>query len=335
MSKKNFKAEAFDPSVGSSSHKLNIISVAQSVADSYGGLIEENGNKEYESKIKFAWVPLSKCFINYRRQRWPEPAHIKKLIAKWNVICATPLQARYSKDEDRYYIADGQQHGIAWAIKYGPNASVPVSYIESEDENDESIMLLALNTGNEPMKPYFIHKQEVMMGIQEAVDLENTVTDAGCAMSYRKRSAGCITNIGHAYIARDHFGLEELKVGLIKMKQHWPTKYVQTDTLRGLLQIRKLLKDKKINTYTDDLFDDIIRTVKVRYVDESGIVDAKVLFNAIQEQCRINLETTAIDAESKLASGILSIYEQVKGVDVVKGRRPFKDLVMPVLKGVK
>ena len=114
------------------------------------------------------------------------------------------------------------------------------------------------------------------------------------------------------------------------MLQHWPTKYIQTDTLRGLLQIKKLLNDT--DNFTIDLFDDIIRTVKVRYVDESGIVDAKVLFNAVQDQCRIDLETTSIDAESKMASGILSIYEQVKGIDVVNGKRPFKDLKMVVIK---
>jgi hypothetical protein len=330
MSKKQIKVEAFDPSAGSSSHKLNIVSVAKSVTDAYGGEIAQSHDSTYANQIKFAWVPLSKCYINYRRQRWPEPSHIKKLLSKWNIICATPLQARYSKAEDRYYIADGQQHGIAWVIKYGADANVPVAYVESEDENVESEMLLALNTGNEPMKPYFIHKQEVIMGIPEAVDLENCVTAAGCQVSYRKRSAGCITNIGHLYIARDTFKLPELELGLIKMKQHWPTKYIQTDTLRGLLHIRKLMKNA--NTYTDDLFDDVIRTVKVRYVDESGVVDAKVLFNAVQEQCRVNLETTSIDAESKLASGILSVYEQVKGQDIVAGHRPFKDLVMPVIK---
>lgn len=329
------RVEAFDPSAGSSSSKINIISVARAVADANGTTIPEIHDKSYEKVIKFAWVPLSKCYINYERQRWPEPPHIKKMLSKWNIICATPLQARYSQQEDRYYIADGQQHGIAWVLKYGPDAKVPVAYIESEDENDESIMLIELNTGNEPMKPYFIHKQHVKMGYPEAVDLENTVNSAGCAVSYRKRSAGCITNIGHLHISRDNFGLKELEVGLIKMKQHWPTKYIQTDTLRGLLQIRKLLKDPKVNNYSDDLFNDIIRTVKSRYVDESGLVDAKVMFNAVQEQCRINLETTAIDAESKMASGILSIYEQIKGVDVVKGRRPFKDLKMPVIKGVK
>lgn len=332
MSKKNMRVEAFDPSAGSSSKKINIVSVARVVADANGETVTAVHDESYKDKIKFAWVPAPKAFINYERQRWPEPPHIKKLMGKWNIICVTPLQARYSRSEDRYYIADGQQHGIAWILKYGPDALLPVAYIESEDENDESTMLIELNTGNEPMKPYFIHKQHVVMGFSEAVDLENTVTAAACQVSYRKRSAGCITNIGHLHIARDSFGLRELETGLIKMKQHWPTKYIQTDTLRGLLQIRKLLKDKKINTYTDDLFDDIIRTVKVRFLDESGVVDAKVLFNAVQEQCRVNLETTAIDAESKMASGILSIYEQVKGVDVVKGRRPFKDLTMPVIK---
>jgi hypothetical protein len=89
---------------------------------------------------------------------------------------------------------------------------------------------------------------------------------------------------------------------------------------------------KSVGTYTDELFDDVIRTVKSRYLDESGMVDAKVLFNAVQEQCRVDLETTSIDAEQKLASGILSIYEQIKGVDVVQGRRPFKDLKMAVVK---
>lgn len=322
--------EAFDPSALSGSSKLSIVGVAQTVNDSFGGEFPQTSNTDYEGHLKFKWVPASKCYINYRRQRWPEPQHIKKLLSKWNIICVTPLQARYSKEEDRYYIADGQQHGIAWVLKYGPDAELPVCYIESDDENTESIQLLALNTDNEPMKPYFIHKQEVIMGVKEAVELENCVTDANCSMSYRKRSAGCITNIGHAYIARDTFGLKELNFGLKKMLQHWPTKYIQTDTLRGLLHIRKLMTSA--GTYTDDLFDDVIRTVKVRYVDESGVVDAKSLFNAVQEQCRVNLETTSIDAESKLASGILSVYEQVKGRDIVAGHRPFKDLVMPVIK---
>ena len=329
MSKQR-KTEAFDPSAGSSSHKVSLISVAHAVNDATGGEFPLNTNTEYQDILQFIWAPVQKCFINYQRQRWPEPPHIKKLLSKWNIVCATPLQARYSAVEDRYYIADGQQHGIAWVLKYGPGSHVPICYIESEDENIESTMLLALNNDNEPMKPYFIHKQEVIMGVQEAVDLENTVNDANCQISYRKRSAGCITNIGHLYIIRDSFKLSELKFGLIKMKQHWPTKYIQTDTLRGLLQIRKLLKEIKL--YKDDLFDDIIRTVKVRYIDESGVVDAKVLFNAVQEQCRVDLETTSIDAESKMASGILSIYEQVKGVDVVNGRRPFKDLKMPIIK---
>ena len=325
-----YRLEAFDPSQAAGSSKLSIINVAQTVNDSFGGTFPSNSNKAYAGHLQFAWVPASKCFINYKRQRWPEPQHIKKLLSKWNIICVTPLQARYSKEEDRYYIADGQQHGIAWILKYGPEVELPVCYIESDDENVESIQLLALNTDNEPMKPYFIHKQQVIMGVQEAVDLENAVNDAACKISYRKRSAGCITNIGHLHIVRDFFGLADLTFGLEKMLQHWPTKYIQTDTLRGLLQIKKLLNDT--DNFTIDLFDDIIRTVKVRYVDESGIVDAKVLFNVVQDQCRIDLETTSIDAESKMASGILSIYEQVKGVDVVNGKRPFKDLKMVVIK---
>ena len=330
MSNKKVRMEAFDPTVLSGSDKLGIINVAQTVSDSFGGTFPSTSSKAYEGHLRFDWVPANKCFINYRRQRWPEPQHIKKLLSKWNIICVTPLQARYSKTEDRYYIADGQQHGIAWVLKYGPDVVLPVCYIESDDENVESIQLLALNTDNEPMKPYFIHKQQVIMGVKEAVDLENAVNNSACKISYRKRAAGCITNIGHLHIIRDFFGLNDLTFGLTKMLQHWPTKYIQTDTLRGLLQIKKLLND--VENFDINLFDDIIRTVKVRYVDESGIVDARVLFNSVQDQCRVNLETTSIDAESKMASGILSIYEQVKGVDVVKGKRPFKDLKMAVIK---
>jgi len=68
---------------------------------------------------------------------------------------------------------------------------VPVFYVESEDENIESIQLLALNTDNEPMAKYFIHQQEVIMGVPKAVALENCVVNTGCTTGYKKTCSRC------------------------------------------------------------------------------------------------------------------------------------------------
>jgi len=328
MSKQDGESlKAFNPAATGST-KQSLISVARKVGKAVGAK-KPTQKFDPNTNIHFAWVDAADLYINYGRQRYPEPKHIKKLMTKWNIYCVTPLTARYSRSENRYYISDGQQHSIAWILTYGEDTKLPVFYVDDEDENIESVQLLALNCDNERMAPYFIHQQEIIMGDAAAIDLENAVTSAGCAITYAKRSAGTITNLGHMYKARDTFDLGDITEVLTLMRQTWPTKPIQTDVMRGLLHIKQLMLSA--NTYTDVLFDDIMHEASTRFADEKGVSCPKALFNAVQDQCRVDLETTAIDAESKLSSGILSIYEQVKGTDVVNGKRPFKDLKVPVV----
>lgn len=304
MSKaEELKMQPFDPSQGRSDKKVSLIQVARAV----GKRIKTNKpNTEfkYQEHVKFDWVPVEKCYINYARQRWPEPKHIKKLHEKWNINCVTPLQARYSSEEDRYYIADGQQHGIDWALQYGEKSSVPVFYVESEDENIESIQLLALNTDNEPMAKYFIHQQEVIMGVPEAVELENTVNQAGCTTGYKKRVAGVITHITDLWLAREHYGLESLGQVLTKMRQYWPTEKISTASMLGFLKVKELMEEQE--TYTDEVFEDVF------YHCSEFFESCDRLHNDIKDEFEQAYPTNyrGMGVREKVASGIINVYEK-------------------------
>jgi hypothetical protein len=163
----------------------------------------------------------------------------------------------------------------------------------------------------------------------KAIALDNAVTAAGCEITYNKRSAGTISHMGHLYAARDRFALKDITEVLTLMRMTWPTKRIQLDVMRGLLHIKKLMTN--VGTYTDELFDDIMHEASIRYCDEKGVYCAHALKNAVQEQFETTVGTAAVDAESKLSSGILSIYEQVKNVDVTNGHRPFNSIKMPVI----
>jgi hypothetical protein len=167
------------------------------------------------------------------------------------------------------------------------------------------------------------------MGDSDAINLDNSVTDADCEITYNKRSAGTISHMGHLYAARDHFKLKDITEVLTLMRQTWPTKRIQPDVMRGLLHIKKLMK--KAKTYSDSVFDEIVHEASIRYSDDKGLNCPHALKNAVQAQFELDLGTTAVDAENKLASGILSIYEQVKKVDVTNGNRPFDTVKMPVI----
>ena len=90
----------FDPSLGRKDKKVPLTQVARMIAKRIGQKV--SNNKNYKDQLKFKWVPVEKTYINYHRQRWPEPKHIQKLIDKWNVQVCTPLQARYDSKQDIY-----------------------------------------------------------------------------------------------------------------------------------------------------------------------------------------------------------------------------------------
>lgn len=322
MSKaEDLKIQPFDPSQGRRDKRVSLIQVARAVGKRIGAG-KSNTKFNYKDQVKFAWVPAELCFINYNRQRYPEPKHIQKLHRKWNIFCVTPLQARYSRKENRYYIADGQQHGIDWILQYGEESEVPVFFVESEDENVESTQLLALNTDSAPMAKYFIHQQEVIMGMPEAVALENCITNAGCSTGYKKRVAGVITHITDLWMARDHYGLEALGLVLTKMRQYWPTEKIATATMLGFLKVREEMKTAGI--YSDDLFEDVF------YHASEFFESSDRLHNDIKEQFEEDYPTNyrGMGVREKVASGIIDAYEQRTKKTLCA--KPF-DITMPYM----
>ena len=311
----------FDPSQGRKNKTVPLVQVARAVGKRIGAT-KPNSEFNYQDLVKFAWVPVPKCAINYIRQRWPEPKHIKKLHAKWNINCVTPLQARYSAKDDTYYIADGQQHGIDWVLQYGEDSMVPVFYVESEDENIESIQLLALNTDSEPMAKYFIHQQEVIMGVPEAVALEKTVNDAGCTTGYKKRTAGVITHITDLWLARDNYGLDSLGLVLAKMQQYWPTEKISTASMLGFLKVKELLEEHGV--YSDDVFEDIF------YSASEFFESCDRLHNDIKSEFEQAYPTNyrGMGVREKVASGIINVYEKTTKRNLVP--MPF-DINMPMM----
>jgi len=307
MSKsEELKLQPFDPSQGRKDKKVSLVQVARMVQKRIGKVTPNTAFK-YQDVLKFAWVPAEKVYFNYERQRWPEPKHQKKLRSKWNIHCVTPLQCRYDPVEDRYYGADGQQHSTEWVAQYGEQSFVPVFYVESTDENIESTMLLALNTDNEPMAKYFIHQQEVIMGIPEAVALEDCVVNSGCTTGYKKRVAGVITHITDLWLARDHYGLEALEQVLTKMRTYWPTEKIATATMLGFLKVREEMGLAKI--YSEDLFEDVF------YQASEFFESSERLHNDIKEQFEADYPTNyrGMGVREKVASGIIDAYEQQTG----------------------
>lgn len=307
MSKsEDLKMQPFDPSQGRKDKRVSLVQVARAVGKRIGAG-KPNTSFKYQDQVKFTWAPVELCYINYARQRYPEPKHIAKLHNKWNIMCVTPLQARYSAKDNRYYIADGQQHGIDWVLQYGEGSLVPIFYVESEDENVESVQLLALNTDNEPMAKYFIHQQEVIMGVPEAVALENCVVNAGCSTGYKKRVAGVITHITDLWLARDHFGLPALGQVLTKMMQYWPTEKIATATMLGFLKVREEMETAQV--YSDALFEDVF------YQASEFFESSDRLHNDIKEQFEVDYPTNyrGMGVREKVASGIIDAYEQRTG----------------------
>jgi len=313
------KMQPFDPSNGRKDKKVALVQVSRMVQKRIGST-KPNNDFKYQDILKFAWVPAEKVYFNYERQRWPEPKHQKKLRNKWNIHCVTPLQCRYSPSEDRYYGADGQQHSTEWINQYGEDSMVPVFFIESEDENIESQMLLALNNDNEPMAKYFIHQQEVIMGVAPAVALEKCVIDSGCETAYKKRSAGTITHISDLYLARDNYGVEGIGGILPKMRTYWPTERIYTATMLGFLKVRELMLESGV--YTDALFEDVV------YQSSNFFESSERLHLDIKDEFEAKYPTNykGMGVREKVASGIIDAYEQMSGKTLVP--KPF-EISMP------
>tara|TARA_B100000212_G_scaffold225522_1_gene171233 strand:+ start:1469 stop:2449 length:981 start_codon:yes stop_codon:yes gene_type:complete len=308
----------FDPSLGRKDKKVPLTQVARMIAKRIGQKV--SNNKNYKDQLKFKWVPVEKTYINYHRQRWPEPKHIQKLIDKWNVQVCTPLQARYDSKQDIYYIADGQQHGISWVIKYGLVSEVPVFYVDSPDENVESQQLLALNTDNEPMAKYFIHKQKIIMGDKWHTELENTVNEAGCKTGYKIYSAGSITHMTDLFNAAESYGMKSLGQVLSIYRRYWPDEPIKTATMFGFLKVKDIMEESK--KYNDNTFEDVFHSCA------DFFESADRLHLDIKEEFERKYPTNykGMGVREKIASGIIDVYSRTKGA--VKLDKPF-EIEMP------
>jgi hypothetical protein len=301
----------FDPSAGLGDKRIPITDVAKQISKRIGEKVQNKEDKSVMDVLKFAWVPADKIFINYKRQRWPEPKHMKKLLGKWNIQCVTPLQCRYDPVEDRFYGADGQQHMTVWLLKYGMLTHIPCFYVEDTDENVESIQLLALNTDSEPMAKYFIHHQKIMMGDKDATALEKAVNDADCETAYKKRSRGAITHISHLIEAYENYGGTALTFVLSKIRQYWPEDKIEMPTVLGFLKLRDLMlnSDTVKESEFDSLFNDIVFECS-NYAETNKDLHLSIN-NAFANQYETNYKGMGV--REKIASGIIDIYEQSKG----------------------
>lgn len=315
----------FDPSIGLADKRIPIVDVAKACARRIGVKPSKDLTKLANSVkkiLKFAWVPAHKIYINYERQRWPEPKHMKKLFGKWNINCVTPLQCRYDPKEDRYYGSDGQQHMIVWLLYYGLISEVPCFYVESEDPNVESEQLLALNTENEPMAKFFIHKQKIKMGNQESIAIEKAVVDANCETAYKKRAPGCITHISHLYEASEDYGNAALTNVLARYREFWPSDKIAEPTILGFLKLRELLIDN--DKYSDSLFRDLFYFCSQHFM--SGKDFHLSVNHAFQKTYPTNYKGMGV--REKVASGIISIYEQCSNSKLID--KPF-DITVPMI----
>lgn len=319
----------FDPSIGLADKRVPITDVAKACSRRIGIKIPSQvtaAAKAVKDILKFAWVPADKIYINYERQRWPEPKHMKKLHGKWNINCVTPLQCRYDPKEDRFYGSDGQQHMTVWLIYYGLLTEVPCFYVESEDPNVESQQLLALNTDSEPMAKYFIHKQNIKMGNAEAIAIEKAVTDANCETAYKKRAPGCITHISHLYEASESYGNGALTYVLARYREYWPEDKIAEPTVLGFLKAREVLiaEDK----YTDSVFKDLFYEASQRF--ESGKELHLSVNHAFEKRYPTNYKGMGV--REKVASGIIAVWEQAKNKKLAD--KPF-EISIPMIKIVE
>lgn len=319
MSKKDkLAAVPFDPSAGRKNRNVPITQVSRLVYQRIGK--PEVKTDTPQNVLKFAWIDPNDLYVNYERQRYPEPNHIKKLTKKWKTHVVTPGQAR-KDSQGNYYLADGQQHIIVYVALY-PGQPIPMFYVESDDPNVESEMLLALNIDQEPMAKYFIHEQKCIMGDKEANDIEQMVQRANCRTTYKTRQPGCITHMTDLYNSVKDYGLDNVYTVLCKYRQYWPGEPIRTATVMGFLKVRELMEDA--NVFDDDVYEDVFAECANHF--ES----ADRLHLDIKDEFAVKYPTNykGMGVREKVASGIINVYEKATSNNLVS--MPF-DIDMPMM----
>jgi len=304
---KKLSMAPFDPSQGRKVRSVKATKVARMVKQRTGKFTP--GTDIPQQVLQFAWVDPELVYINYERQRYPEPTHQKKLDRKWNTNVVTCGQAR-KDSEGNYFVADGQQHILVYINKY-PGQPIPLFYVESDDPNVETEMLLALNVDSAPMAQYFIHEQHIKMGHEQAVEIERVVTSADCETGYKIRRPGSITHITDLYNSHEQWESDSLYTVLTRLRIYWPNEKIYTATMMGFLKVKQLLEDA--NLYTDDLMDDIFAECNAHFEDMNRLhLDIKDEFS---QKYPTNYQGMA--NTEKVASGIINVYEKATGETLV------------------
>ena len=317
MSKKE-TMQPFDPSKGRKNREVKATTVAKMVKQRIGPI--ELGTDNPQDIMNLGWVDPDKIIFNYSRQRFAEPSHQKNLDKKWKTYLMTPGQARLDSN-GFYYVADGQQHITHFINKY-PGQQVPMCWVESDDPNVESEMLLALNVDSLPMAKYFVHEQKIAMGYAVPIAIEQAVIDADCETGFKLRRPGSITHMIDLYNAFDRWGGESLTIILTKMRTYWPKDKIYTATMNGFLKVKELLEVH--GKFDDDLFDDVFIESGNYFEDSNRLhLDIKREFEYAHPTNYKGMNNT-----EKVASGIINVYEKATGNDLVP--MPFK-IDMPMM----
>ena len=297
----------FDPSQGRKVRSVKATQVARMVKQRTGKF--NPGTDNPQEILQFGWIDPELIYFNYERQRYPEPTHQKRLDKKWNTNVMTCGQAR--KDSDgNYYVADGQQHITVYINKY-PGQPVPLFYVESDDPNVETQMLLALNVDSAPMAQYFIHEQHIKMDDEKAIAIEKAVTDANCETGYKIRRPGSITHITDLYNSWEQWGSDSLYTILTKLRIYWPNEKIYTATMMGFLKVKELLENADL--YTDDLLDDIFAECNAHFEDMNRLhLDIKDEFKLAYPTNYQGMGNT-----EKVASGIINVYEKATDTSIL------------------
>lgn len=298
----------FDPSIGRIPRIVQLKQVARMIQQRTGR--QQPRQENPQDILKGAcWVNIDDIYINYDRQRYPEPKHIKKLMSKWKTHVMTPGQARKDKD-GRYFLADGQQHMLAF-VNLFPGKPVPLCYVESDDETVESEMLLALNTEQQPMAKYFIHEQHCKMGFEDAIAIEDMTQRANCVTGYKISRPGSITHMTDLYNAVEDYGLDSVFTVLCAYRRWWADESIKTATVLGFLKVKQLMEDSGV--YTDHVFENV-------FAESAGYFEsADRLHLDIKDEFQNTYPTNyrGMGIREKIASGIINVYEKASGDKLV------------------